>query len=227
MAGTIPLATLEVRWFFDGKSDQQASLKHWFETATPIPRAPGVGPPVRTGRFDDQPDIYLLVPGSGDMGIKWREGFLQIKGRVFSPGTQVFCERHQGKMERWVKWSYANVPAAYRRLFAAGKETGLVTVSVRKVRALRKVRLDTLTGRAREVDAKTFVDRGLVFELTDLEVAGKAYCSLAFEGFPYDAAMDVSFAKTVEAFLDGLTELNLIAAHSRSYPAWLDDMVAD
>jgi hypothetical protein len=43
----------------------------------------------------------------------------------------------------------------------AEQETEFMTVSVRKTRALRKVRLNTLTGQAEEVDAEVFIDRGL------------------------------------------------------------------
>jgi hypothetical protein len=225
MAQTVPFASHEVRWFFEGQANQHESLKHWFETAAPIPKNPGVGPPVWKGRLDDKPDVYLLVPGSDDMGIKWREGELQIKGRLSSLGTHVFCGRHQGKIERWIKWSYANTPEAYQRLFIGGKGTGLVTAAVQKTRALRKVRLDTMTGKAQEVDAETFVDRGLGCELTDLEVAGKAYCSLAFEAFPDDSAMDAAFTQAVEFFLGGLTSLDLAAAYSQSYPAWLGGII--
>jgi hypothetical protein len=226
MAKTIPLASHEVRWFFDGTATQHESLKRWFETIMPIPQRPGVGPLVWQGRLDDQPDVYLLVPGSDDMGIKWREGELQMKGRASSLGTQVFCGRHQGVVERWIKWSYAHMPAAYHRLFTAEQESGLVTAAVRKMRALRKVRLDMLTGQMQEVDAQTGVDRGLGIELTNLEVAGKAYCSLAFEAFPDDSAMGAAFTEVVEAFLDGLTAVALTAAHSRSYPAFLSSIMA-
>jgi hypothetical protein len=226
MAQTIPLASHEVRWFFEGKVQQHASLQRWFETTAPLPKRPGVGPPVWQGRLDDQPDVYLLVPGSADMGIKWREGELQMKGRIASLGTQVFCGRHQGAVERWIKWSYANLPAAYQRLFVAEKESGLVTATVRKMRALRKVRLDPLTGTAEEVEAQTFVDRGLGCELTELDVAGQVYCSLAFEAFPNDAAMDAAFTATVEAFVAGLSAFDLPAAASQSYPAFLGSLLA-
>lgn len=225
MTQTIPLASHEVRWFFEGKVQQHASLQQWFETTTPFPKRPGVGPPVWQGRRDDQPDVYLLVPGSDDMGIKWREGELQIKGRVSSLGSQVFCGRHQGNVERWIKWSYASLPASYQRLFVA-EETALVTVSVRKTRALRKVRLGRLSGKAEEVDAKRFIDRSLRFELTELEIAGKAYCSLAFEAFPNDSAMDTAFTEAVEALVDGLTAFDLTAACSQSYPAFLEGIIA-
>lgn len=226
MTTSIPLASREVRWFFAGHSDQHESLKHWFETTAPIQKSPDVGPPVWQGRLNDQPDVYLIVPGSDDVGIKWREGKLQIKGRVSSQGMQVFCNRHQGQVESWIKWSYASLPASYQRLFLTGKETKLVTASVTKNRALRKVRLDAMTGQVQEVDAKTFIDRGLGFELTDLEVAGKTYCSLAFEAFPDDSAMDTVFTEVVEAFVGGLTAFDLTAAHSQSYPAFLGDLIA-
>jgi len=226
MAKTIPLASQEVRWFFDGTATQHESLKRWFETIVPIPQRPGVGPLVWQGRLDDQPDVYLLVPGSDDMGIKWREGELQMKGRASSLGTQVFCGRHQGVVERWIKWSYTHMPTAYHRLFTAEQESGLVIAAVRKTRAVRKVRLDTLTGQRQEVDAQTCVDRGLGIELTDLEVAGAAYCSLAFEAFPDDSAMGAAFTEAVEAFLDGLTAITLTATHSQAYPAFLGSVMA-
>jgi hypothetical protein len=218
------MASHEVRWFFDGTVNQHQPLKSWFETTTPIQKIGDVGPPVWEPRRDDQPDVYLLVPGSDDMGIKWREGEFQIKGRLCSLGTQVFCGRHYGKVERWMKWSYKKMPESYQQLFEE-KAKGLVIASVCKTRALRKVRLDTFTGKAEEVHAKKFVDRGLGFELTDIQFAGKQYCSMAFEAFPNDSAMDVAFTRAVEAFLDTLTEVHLSAAGSVSYPAWLASMV--
>jgi len=221
MAERIPLATLEVRWFYAGKAGQHEALKRWFETTAPIPKGPDVGPSVWRGRLDGQPDVYLLVPGGDDMGIKWREGELPIKGRVSSLGTQRFCGRHQGQVERWIKWSYASIPAPYRRLFVAGEEAGLVTAAVRKRRAVRRVWLDMRTGEAQEVDALTVVHRGLGFELIDLEPAGRAYCSLAFEACPDDSAMGAAFTEVVAAFLDGLAAFDLTAAHSQSYPAFL------
>ncbi len=201
-------------------------MENWFKTVATIPKKnPDVAPPVWKDRLNDEPDIYLMVPGSDDMGIKWREGKLQIKGCVSSLGTQVFCGRHHGVVERWMRWSYANTPPAYQRLFLTGKEAGLVTVSVRKTRALRKMRLDTLTGKPEEVDVGTFVDRGLGFELTNLEVAGKAYCSLAFEAFPNDSAIDAAFTQAVEDLLNELTKIDFTAAHSWSYPAWLGSII--
>lgn len=225
MVETMPFATLETRWFLDGTVEQRQLLKRWFETTVPLPKHSGVKSPVWQARRDGQPDIYLLVPGSDDMGIKWREGLLQIKGRVASHGIHQFSERHQGTIERWTRWSYANLPYAYRQLFQTDRETGLITVAVHKTRAQRLVRLDTVSGKPVEVDIETTVERSIALELTALEVAGKAYWSLAFEASPSDAAMDAQFIQTIEAFLNTLTEIRLIAMQSLSYPAWLAGVI--
>lgn len=218
---SLPLATYEIRWFFDGSVEQHPALQHWFELATPFERCQKIGPPQWQPRENDQPDVYLLLPDGEDMGIKWREGQLQIKGRVSELGTRSFCGRHQGRAERWVKWSYANLPPSYQRLLLEGEILGLKTVAVQKVRALRKLRLDTLTGKVQEVAAQTFVQRGLGFELVDLQVAGKPYCSLAVEAFPDESVIDAAATQAAETFLDSLTDFSLTAADSLSYPAWL------
>src|SRR5262249_20398578 len=162
---------------FEGRAEDHPELKQWFETTEPVEKDAAVGAPLWKGRLDDQPDVYLRVPGSEDLGIKWREGDLQIKGPTAMPGTPRVGRMHNGRVGRWVKWSYAKMPDEFRALVAEG--TRLPIVSVRKTRALRKLRLDTMLGTAQEVDAKTFVDRGLGCELTNLEVSGKTFCSLA------------------------------------------------
>jgi len=225
MNKTVPFSSHEVRWFFEGTSDQNESLRRWFKTVAPVPKNPDLGPPVWQHRLDDQPDVYLIIPGSIDMGIKWREGELQIKGCVASLGTQVFCGRHQGKVERWVKWSYPDMPPAYKKLFLSGHEQDLLTIAVKKVRALRKVRVNTITGQPEEVESTSQIDRGLGIEITDLQIDGNAYCTLAVEAFPDDSAMGNTFTEVVEAFLGDLTDINLIADQSKSYPSWLDSII--
>ncbi len=225
MENTVPFASREVRWFFDGKTVRHNSLTHWFETVAPIPKSGDIHPPAWQGRLDDQPDIYLIISGSVDMGIKWREGEFQIKGRVSALGTQMFCGRHQGEIECWMKWSYSDMPAAYKNLFLQGQERDLLTVAVHKVRAIRKIRISTITNQPEEVSPTTRIDRGLGIELTNLRVGDNAYCSLAVEAFPDDSAMGSAFTGVVERFLDLLTEIDLNAAQSKSYPAWLNSLV--
>jgi len=220
-AKNVPFASHEVRWFFEGAAAQHPVLRKWFETFAPVEKKGDPGPPLWTGRLGGEPDVYLLVPGADDIGIKWREGNFQIKGRVASLGAHSFCGRFHGSVERWVRWSYAGMPGAYRNLFLDGKANGLATVSVGKTRALRKISLNTYSGSASEVDPKSFIDRGINFELTDLEAAGKRYCTVAFEAYPDDSGMHAGFTRVVETLLGGLEGVELNAENSMGYPGWL------
>ena len=213
-----PLATVETRWFFDGDSAQHPTLRRWFETVAPFPRAAGVGEPQWTGRAGGEPDVYLLMPGCTEMGIKWREGTLQIKGRVEDVGVHRFGERHAGRVQRWIKWTCADVPDAWRSLLAAGDQARPETAAVQKTRALRMIGLDG--GAPREVSPGVVLDRGIGFEMTDLEVEGKRYCSIGFEAFPDDAAISASFAPVVAGLVAKL-DRDLEVEASLAYPDWL------
>lgn len=213
-----PFATLETRWFFDGDSGHHPVLRDWFETCAPFPRGAEVQAPQWSGRAGGAPDIYLLMPECADMGIKWREGMLQIKGRVEDLGTCRLGSRQRGRVQRWIKWSYEAVPAAYRSLFLSGARHGLATAAIHKTRALRMISLDA--GEPGEVMPGVVLQRGVGFEMTDLELDGKRCSSIAFEAFPDDAATAAGFDAVAAGFLDELP-LTLDAAASMSYPEWL------
>ena len=213
-----PFATIETRWFFEGHSSAHPVLQRWFEACTPVPRAANVPAPEWKGRVGGEPDVYLLMPGCTDMGIKWREGTLQIKGRVEDLGSRRFTSRHEGRVQRWIKWTYQEVPAVYRSLFVAGEQPGPDTASVDKTRALRMISLDC--GAPEEVAPGLVLERGIGFEMTDLERDGKQYCSIAFEAFPDDAVTAAGFDAVIAASLEGLSDTLGIGA-SMSYPEWL------
>lgn len=214
----VPLASIETRWFFEGGADGQPQLRQWFETCAPFPRRGDVGRPQWQGRAGGQPDVYLRMQGCTDMGVKWREGSLQIKGRVADLGARRFDERHEGRVQRWVKWTCTEVPAAYRALFEIDGDCGLETAAVHKTRGLRLISLDS--DRPEEVAPGTVLVRGVGFEMTDIELNGGRYCSIAFEAFPDDAATAGSFDAVVAGFVRELAAPLPVDA-SRSYPEWL------
>lgn len=217
------LASQEVRWFLKGPIKAYPDLKSWVETSDPIKKRETALPPKWTGRLDDKPDAYLIVPDHPDMGIKWREGQLQIKGLQSALGTQLFTGRHKGKVERWIKWSYqgALIKQAFSRWFEKTEAGGPVIVEVSKTRCLRKVRMDPQTGDIQEVSAEHLVDRGGNLEVTELSLGNRSFCSVAFETFPDDSEMHGAFTRFVNAFLQKLHGVELVESNSMSYPAWL------
>ena len=165
-----PFASIETRWFFEGDSSRHPDLRRWFESSTPFPRAAGVQEPEWKGRAGGAPDVYLLMPGCTDMGVKWREGTLQIKGRVADLGQRSFGNGHAGRVQRWIKWTYPEVPAAYRELFEADSAHELTSAAVHKTRALRMISLDS--DEPEEVVPGTVLARGVGFEMTDVDLHG-------------------------------------------------------
>lgn len=214
----LPFKSVETRWFFAGESRRHPELRHWFESCKPFAASVDVSKPEWKGRTGGEPDVYLLMPGCTDMGVKWREGTLQIKGRVADLGARPFDSRHRGRVQRWIKWTYPEVPAAYRSLFDKDGGSGLETASVHKIRALRMISLDS--GIPTEVAPGSVLEQGVGFEMTDLEWRGERFSSIAFEAFPDDSAAIAGFDTVVAGCLQELRQ-TLLADASLSYPEWL------
>lgn len=220
----MPLMSQEVRWYFPGELARFPELRQWIETTKPFPEEGTVRPPAFEGRQDDKPDIYLFVPDADDMGLKWREGRFQIKGRTSRRGVQRFAHHFYGAVETWAKWSYEgdDVKHAFAGWFDGSPGRPWQPVSVRKTRLLRKTRLDA-RGRHVEVAATAFPDRGLNVELTDLEIGGQRYCSLGCEAYPDDTSLADSFVDVVSAWLEDLEITRAVLAEHQSmgYPEFL------
>jgi hypothetical protein len=214
----IMISSHEVRWFLNGGIEQHPALRHWVEDGAPNPKW--------IGRLGGKPDAYMIIPESADMGIKWREGQLQIKGLESSLGTQKFTGHYEGKVERWVKWSYEGkrIETAFTPWFTNVNATPRI-VEIHKTRRLRKVRMNPFTPTMIEVDPDTFIDRGGSLEVTDLRVGGNEYSSVAFEAFPNDSGMHSDFTAFVNFFLGKLHGVELTEFNSMSYPAWLQTLV--
>ncbi|MGO4882341.1 MAG: hypothetical protein ACLP59_16145 [Bryobacteraceae bacterium] len=217
------LSSHEVRWFFRGTVDQHKGLRKWAEFNNPIERDSGIAAPEWKGRLNGKPDVYLIVPEHVDMGIKSREGQLQIKGLQCALGTQVFTGGRQGCVERWIKWSYEGeaIDQAFAGWFSEGGVTGPRRIEVFKTRCLRKARLDPQSGKAKEVNPDEHIERGCALEVSDLRVGTDSFSSLAFEAFPDDSAMHSDFNHFVNVFLNDLPDIPMSATNSMGYPAWL------
>ncbi len=99
----MPLMSTEVRWFFPGPLARFPELQRWIDTAKPFADEGVVPAPKGEGRLDGKPDVYILVPGANDIGIKWREGQLQVKGRMARRGLQRFDRHFYGAVEVWAE----------------------------------------------------------------------------------------------------------------------------
>jgi hypothetical protein len=196
--------TAEVRWFHRGRAP--AHVEAWF-------RGGGREPTVQSVRVDR----YLRLVDGEHLGIKLREGRLEVKQRERSLSVTRFDARAAGVMELWRKWS---VPLAVGPHQVSG-DPGTSWIEVEKERAL--CRYGLLEDR-RIVATSTdcYPDHGCDLELTAVQVRGREWWTLALEAFGPSGSVCENLLSVAEVVF-GAGELpTLDAADSYGYPRWLE-----
>ena len=204
--GAVMFPSMEVRWFYQGMVP--AEVAEWFRSGTSQPE--GQSPRV---------DYYLNLRGTDDLGIKLREGRLEVKQRQHQHGIQRFCEQAAGLVEHWHKWSF-------ELSRGEGELSGSLRpisswVAVQKERLLRKYRA-TGDDRLVPVPAEEYPERGCSVELSALRVEGQDWWSLCFEAFGNEPSLRQTLLLVVEEVLAcERMPFQLDAKASYGYPRWL------
>ncbi|PPS46027.1 hypothetical protein [Chroococcidiopsis sp. TS-821] len=199
------LTTAELRWFYPGKLPQHVS--QWFEQ-----EQLGYLPPA-----EKREDIYLYVPESDFVGIKLRQGRLEIKWRKAQLGDLQFG-KITGNAEKWAKWLCEDAShESFQPQAVVGKKAW---VKIKKVRTQHKYQLSP----EREVIAigiDEVSDRTCNVELTELEVDRDLWWSLAFEASTTDESL-LETLKYVAEWIFKSYPGELHRKNSYAYPTWLD-----
>ncbi len=225
--GCPPLITREVRWFFDGSLiATNPAVADWFAGAND---GSAFVRPVH--RHEWRVDCYLCLPTTRDVGIKLRQGRLEIKGCHARVGVRRLAADVEGEVSCWTKWAIGGSGWS-NDLERKTCPAGLATLRIAKQRMQRSVRL---TDRGfSEVTPGQEAGAGLQMELTRLQVAGAGeellragvprkdtHWTLGFEAFPDGLLCRALFENVVLHLLEGCPARPLRAASSMSYPEWL------
>jgi hypothetical protein len=196
--------TAEVRWFHGGRAP--AHVEAWFRDC-------GREPTVQPVRVDH----YLRLTGGDSMGIKVREGRLEVKQRYVSSRTVHFQPRISGVVEHWRKWG---IPLAVGPHHVSGRP-GASWIEVEKERALCRYRL--LEDR-RIVATSTDWNpaQGCDLELTAVRVRGREWWTLALEAFGQSDTVLENLLRVTEVVFGAGEPPTLEAADSYGYPRWLE-----
>ncbi|HEX5078947.1 MAG TPA: hypothetical protein VFV80_07310 [Geminicoccaceae bacterium] len=197
----MPLITCEMRWFHQGALP--AEVTRWFDRG---------GPPSTPLWREDR---YLVLPGVVDMGIKERDGRLEIKGRLARLGAHAIAPGIDGAAERWCKWSYGGANGERFRGCLQGHH---VTV-VGKERLQRHFLLQP-GGEAQGTAQRDLRRRGFSLELTRVRLANDDHWSLGIEAAPDDDALLADLLRAIPDLLDGFPT-PLPRSRSTSYAEWL------
>ena len=203
------LHTSEARWFIAKILPDE--VLDWFRAGRAL-ESEGV-----------QVHEYLLFPDVSTVGVKLREGKLEIKAMVSPPRPLSRDLGVTGRMDEWVKWSFAS--EGLKTLAPALQQSGR-WLKVRKERVLRTFSAGG-DGQVEETSRLTpFPASGCNVELTRVTVEAdpRFWFSLAFEAFGAPALALKILEIAIRSFFQEhgrAPGIRLSQRNSLSYPAWL------
>ena len=203
------LTTTEMRWFKQG--NLPTAVLHWFEQDY-------LGGQLESAAARD--DVYLCLDQANvQLGIKLRQGRLEIKWRQAELGIWQFGQQVQGKAEVWGKWLCEDPTSNYFQPATVVEKNSWV--SVHKVRSQRFYRV-VPDASVIAVPSTESPSQGCSIEITQLSIKGSAWWSLAFEAFGDEALLTVNLQAVANwVFSTNTSDLKLLAQDSYAYPSWL------
>jgi hypothetical protein len=196
----------ELRWFYNQSFDD---IKNWWN----IQDVPYNDEGQRT-------DYYIFIPNENYIGIKIREGRLEVKWRI--PNSQKKFETLQleGLMEQWVKWSWSDSkPLINDTMFNFLSEypKGPV-IKILKRRLSRKFKLcsNDIYKPAEWVDIS---ESGFSVELTEITVEESRWWSIGFETLGNKSDLE-SFQSEIKKMTSTIP-MKLKLENSFGYPQWI------
>lgn len=200
--------TTEMRWFYRMTNSMciPGSLWRWFEN---LP-----------GTLDDEPervDHYLLLQEASDLGIKVREGRLEVKYRLARPTRLRLAPQAEGRIEQWAKWAFV----AGSNESGPGLKLDFPWQPVRKKRWLRCYRPDHQQSRTLSPEREG--QFGCDLELTQVRLEADCWWSLGLEAYGGSVESRHALLRHVAGQTLGSgrpPQLDLRA--SMGYPRWLE-----
>jgi hypothetical protein len=201
------LTTYEVRWFYSGNIPE--NIESWFKHSCLL--SPTKLPEKRE-------DVYLYTPKCDYLGIKLRQEGLEIKWRDPASNTMHFGSLVKGNVEKWKKW---------RCLDSTGESFSLqqinnnpVWIRVGKVRYSQLYQVTEKTPQPASTDID--VENGCSLELTNIEINGNKWWSIALEAFGEDRNLKDNLHVTADFVFSSYDLFPLESTNSYGYPNLLE-----
>ncbi len=211
--------TIEVRWFYPGVLSDELIV--WFDTLGESPV-----------KADPRTDVYLRS-SSPDMGIKLRQGNLEVKYRQAKLGTIEIDGFNTSQVEQWSKWICVDDSAGLTPENIADKPGWFKVDKIRYQRLYQVLFVDPLAAISGEVPR---VERtrqqvqltpiaipqtgAAAIEITRLQVAEQIWWTIACEYLGDCLDLDLQFLPLVRLLLSGCPIPISTSSISCGYPQW-------
>ena len=197
-------SSVEVRWFYPGKVPTQ--VQRWFDQDNKLDPLP------------ERTDFYLRYTG-GSLGVKLRQGYIELKQNTQHYGPVRFHQSVQGQVEGWQKWS---IPVVEESGIVDSVRGNTAWLGVLKQRCLR---MFALNRKIKEISPDVYPELGCSWEITKVSLSDRSdiWWTVAYEAFGEsqnlkDLLFDV-IAHTINS-----TQLSLQIESSSGYPAWIQGL---
>jgi hypothetical protein len=195
--------TIEVRWFYRGEIPIQ--IRRWFGK---------VG--LQLEKTDSRSDIYLQS-SSPDVGVKLRQNNLEVKYRQAEIGRFAIDGLVDSRVECWSKWICVDERGQLTPTQFAAK-SGWLKVDKQRDRRLFQVDFDE--HRIELIQVITPTANIASIELTQLQVLGQTWWTVACEYFGSGVDIERQFLPLVSQLLTGSELANMSPQMSCGYPQW-------
>lgn len=199
--------TAEVRWFWQGDAPDAALT--WLRAQD----GEDLSEETRT-------DHYLRIDATDTLGVKLREGHIELKQRTAPPHPRRLTDQAHGLTERWTKWSFglAREHPVLRQLVASQAWLG-----VSKRRWLKEYQITPGGGMSpRPADGNPAGVCGL--EITQVTISNAAptrWWTLGLEASGDEAMLIETLHRTAAVLLAVPFPAAMTTENSYSYPQWL------
>lgn len=193
--------TLEVRWIFSGSIPPD--FNRWFTTLGELQS------------MDTRVDHYLSGTGPS-LGIKVREGFLEIKQLDQQHGRRIFTPTFSGMVESWNKWR-VTIPADEIETLQRER----AWLAVQKIRQQYTFALPEVGGIVVR-DPGEIPRNGGGVELTQISLGHQAWWTFGAEVFGEPQKLSEILDQVIGYVVERGIEFHFGVGSSISYPVWLD-----
>lgn len=202
----VSIITAEIRWFIKGKIP--SNIFDWFIALNNN----YVNQPKRT-------DYYLQLNSSDSLGIKHREGRIEIKQRInqignISPGISI-----SGIAEKWQKWSY-ELKEANNNIPDTVLQNNWLPVSKTRILINYGITEDNIIAQKGEVTYKN----GCLTEITSVKIKNQDWWTMGIEAYGEEKRLKDNLVLISHLILNDKSDIQFSLKDSLSYPGWLKMM---
>ncbi|BAZ14853.1 hypothetical protein NIES4071_67230 [Calothrix sp. NIES-4071] len=196
--------TYETRWFIAGTIP--ANFETWFKQNCLAD----------SSQPEQRSDIYLYAPNNDFVGIKLRQGRLEIKWRLEELGTMQFGNSVAGKVEKWSKWMCTD--STGEAFLPNQVENSSTWISVNKIRYSQcyQIRFGIVPQQLSNSVNLDKIENHCNVELTLLQSNNNTWWSVALEANFID-----SLRATANYLFTNYKNIELLEKDSFAYPSWL------